>query len=51
MLLAHLKPILTLDRLRLRGPNDARDESNLATAAPDCRNMAKMIRMVSPAPP
>ena len=30
MLFAHPKRILRLDRLRLRGPNGARDESHLA---------------------
>ncbi|MEO5867683.1 MAG: transposase, partial [Sphingomonas sp.] len=30
MLFAHLKRILKLDRLRLRGPNSARDEFHLA---------------------
>ena len=30
MLFAHLKRILKLDRLRLRGPNGARDEFHLA---------------------
>lgn len=33
MLFAHLKRILKLDRLRLRGPNGARDEFHLAAAA------------------
>jgi len=32
MLFAHLKRILKLDRLRLRGPNGARDEFHLAAA-------------------
>jgi hypothetical protein len=35
MLFAHLKRILKLDRLRLRGPNGARDEFHLA--ASPCR--------------
>ena len=30
MLFAHLKRVLKLDRLRLRGPNGARDEFTLA---------------------
>ena len=34
-LLAHLKRILKLDRLRLRGRNGARDEFHLATTAPE----------------
>jgi hypothetical protein len=33
MLFAHLKRILRVDRLRLRGPNGARDEFHLAAAA------------------
>jgi Transposase DDE domain len=33
MLFAHLKRILCLDRLRLRGPNGARDEFHLAATA------------------
>src|SRR5437868_6884618 len=33
MLFAHLKRILRLDRLRLRGPNGARDEFHLAAGA------------------
>ena len=35
MLFAHLKRILKLDRLRLRGPNGAKDEFHLAAAAPE----------------
>jgi hypothetical protein len=33
MLFAHLKRILRLDRLRLRGPSGAKDEFLLATTA------------------
>jgi hypothetical protein len=33
MLFAQLKRILQLDRLRLRGPNGARDEFHLAATA------------------
>jgi hypothetical protein len=43
MLFAHLKRILRLDRLRLRGPNDARDEFHLAAAAQNLRKPAKII--------
>jgi len=50
MLFAHLKRILKLDRLRLRGPNGAKDEFHLAAAAQNLRKMAKMIPMPSPAP-
>lgn len=41
MLFAHLKRILKLDRLRLRGPNGARDEFHLAAAAQNLRKLAK----------
>ena len=50
MLFAHLKRILKLDRLRLRGPNGAKDEFHLAAAAQNLRKMAKVIPMASPAP-
>lgn len=50
MLFAHLKRILRLDRLRLRGPNGAKDEFHLAAAAQNLRKMAKKIPMPSPAP-
>jgi hypothetical protein len=43
MLFAHLKRVLRLDRLRLRGPCGARDEFHLATAAQNLRKMAKLI--------
>ena len=49
MLFAHLKRILKLDRLRLRGPNGAKDEFHLAAAAQNLRRMAKMIPMPGPA--
>ena len=45
MLFAHLKRILRLDRLRLRGPNGARDEFHLAAAAQNLRKLAKLIPM------
>ena len=47
MLFAHLKRILKLDRLRLRGPNGARDEFTLAATAQNLRKMAKLIPMQS----
>jgi hypothetical protein len=51
MLFAHLKRILRLDRLRLRGPNGARDEFHLAAAAQNLRKMAKLVPMLpEPAP-
>jgi hypothetical protein len=43
MLFAHLKRVLKLDRLRLRGPNGARDEFLLAATAQNLRKMAKLI--------
>ena len=45
MLFAHLKRILKLDRLRLRGPNGAKDEFILAATAQNLRKMAKIIPM------
>ena len=45
MLFAHLKRILRLDRLRLRGPQGARDEFHLAAAAQNLRKLAKRIPM------
>jgi transposase len=50
MLFAHLKRILKLDRLRLRGPNGARDEFHLAAAAQNLRKLAKLIPMPQPQP-
>ena len=50
MLFAHLKRILKLDRLRLRGPNGARDEFHLAATAQNLRKMAKLIPMPEPSP-
>ena len=43
MLFAHLKRILRLDRLRLRGPLGARDEFLLAATAQNLRKLAKLI--------
>jgi transposase len=50
MLFAHLKRILKLDRLRLRGPNGARDEFTLAATAQNLRKMAKLIPMTALTP-
>jgi transposase len=50
MLFAHLKRILGLSRLRLRGPNGARDEFHLAAAAQNLRKLAKLIPLATPAP-
>ena len=44
MLFAHLKRILKLDRLRLRGPNGAKDEFLLAATAQNLRKLAKLIQ-------
>jgi transposase len=43
MLFAHLKRILKLDRLRLRGPTGAHDEFLLAATAQNLRKLAKLI--------
>jgi transposase len=51
MLFAHLKRILKLDRLRLRGPNGAKDEFLLAATAQNLRKLAKLIPMPAPAMP
>jgi hypothetical protein len=50
MLFAHLKRILKLDRLRLRGPNGAHDEFLLAATAQNLRKLAKLIPMPQPKP-
>ncbi len=50
MLFAHLKRILRLDRLRLRGPCGAKDEFLLAATAQNLRKLAKLIPMPQPAP-
>jgi transposase len=50
MLFAHLKRILRLDRLRLRGPNGARDEFHLAATARNLRKLAKLIPIPEPTP-
>jgi transposase len=49
MLFAHLKRILKLDRLRLRGPCGARDEFLLAATAQNLRKLAKLIPPPTPA--
>lgn len=43
MLFAHLKRVLRLDRLRLRGPLGARDEFHLAAVAQNLRKLAKIF--------
>lgn len=47
MLFAHLKRILGLNRLRLRGPYGAHDEFHLAATAQNLRKLAKLL----PTPP
>ncbi|HEX4209918.1 MAG TPA: transposase, partial [Candidatus Binataceae bacterium] len=44
MRFAHLKRILRLGRLRLRGPRGAQDEFTLAAIAQNLRQMAKANR-------
>lgn len=48
MLFAHLKRILGLGRLRLRGPCGAKDEFHLAATAQNLRKLAKLIPMPNP---
>src|SRR5258705_6283246 len=47
MLFAHLKRILKLDRLRLRGPTGAHDDFLLAATAQNLRKLAKLIPVPS----
>jgi len=42
MLFDHLKPILGLGRLRLRGPCGVKDEFTLAATAQNLRKLAKL---------
>ena len=48
MLFAHLKRILTLGRLRLRGPCGAQDEFTLAAIAQNLRRLGKLIARPPP---
>lgn len=48
MLFAHLKRILKLDRLRLRGLSGARDEFILAATAQNLRRLAKLCGLSPP---
>ena len=50
MLFAHLKRILKLDRLRLRGLSGASDEFTLAAAVQNLRRLAKLIPKGLPPP-
>jgi len=49
MLFAHLKRILKLGRLRLRGPRGAQDEFTLAAIAQNLRRLAKLTAQPPPA--
>jgi Transposase DDE domain len=48
MLFAHLKRILGVDRLRLRGPSGAKDEFLLAATAQNLRKLAKIVTLPAP---
>jgi transposase len=48
MRFAHLKRILRLDRLRLRGPCGARDEFVLGAIAQNLRRLAKLVAQSTP---
>jgi DDE family transposase len=48
MLFAHLKRILRLGRLRLRGPSGAQFEFTLAAIAQNLRRLAKLIARPPP---
>jgi hypothetical protein len=49
MRFAHLKRILRLGRLRLRGPRGAQDEFVLAAIAPNLRRLASLVARPPPA--
>ena len=49
MLFAHLKRILRMGRLRLRGPCGARDEFLLAATTQNLRRLAKLRPALMPA--
>ena len=48
MLFAHLKRILRLGRLQLRGPRGAQDEFTLAAIAQNLRRLAKLVARPPP---
>ena len=48
MLFAHMKRILKLDRLRLRGISGAQDEFLLTATAQNLRRMAKWLAPIDP---
>jgi transposase len=49
MLFAHLKRILKMGRLRLRGPKGAQDEFTLAAIAQNLRRLARLVAQPPPA--
>ena len=51
MLFAHLKRILRLGRLRLRGPRGAQFEFTLAAIAQNLRRLAKLVARPPPIAP
>ncbi|WBU62259.1 IS1182 family transposase [Paracoccus albus] len=51
MLFAHLKRILGLNRLRLRGPLGVKDEFTLAATAQNLRKLAKLCPTTAPSAP
>ena len=51
MLFAHMKRILKLDRLRLRGLSGARDEVLLVATAQNLRKLAKYLERPPPMAP
>jgi hypothetical protein len=51
MLFAHMKRILKLDRLRLRGLSGARDEVLLVATAQNLRKLAKYVERPPPRAP
>ena len=48
MLFAHMKSILRLDRLRLRGLSGANDEFTLVAVAQNLRRLAKLVAQGPP---
>jgi hypothetical protein len=48
MLFAHLKRILGLGKLRLRGPSGVKDEFLLAATAQNLRKLAKLVPLPTP---
>jgi hypothetical protein len=48
MLFAHLRRIVRLDRLRLRDPSGAQDESLLVATVRNLRKLAQLIPVPAP---